>query len=159
EVRPSPAVERQLERAHFQGAGVDEIVTCQAVDDKLVYVPFTPCDVDAGRQARNDHCIGRAAHDDLVIAAGSVDDDGVGLPIACAAAGRVGQIKIDLGDIGAGEVADGDPVGAAKGGNVNLFDAVEVHGDVADVSEEAHPAAVGRQVHVLADIGAFELQD
>ena len=38
------------------------------------------------------------------------------------------------------------------------LDAVEVHGDVADVAEEPRPAAVGRDVDVLGDVGAVEQQ-
>ena len=33
-------------------------------------------------------------------------------------------------DVGAGQVVDGDRVGAAQGVEVDLLDAVEVHGDV-----------------------------
>ena len=59
-------------------------------------------------------------------------------------------------DVGAGQVVDGDRVGAAEGVEVDLLDAVEVHGDVADVAEEPDPAAVGRDVDVLVGVGAVE---
>ena len=39
-----------------------------------------------------------------------------------------------------------------------MLDAVEVHGDVADVAGEPRPAAVGRDVDVLVDVGAVEHQ-
>ena len=68
------------------------------------------------------------------------------------------QVEVDLGDVGAGQVVDGDGVGAAEGVEVDLLDAVEVHGDVADVAGEPDPAAVGRDVDVLGDVGAVEQQ-
>ena len=70
--------------------------------------------------------------------------------------GGLRQVEVDLGDVGAGQVVDGDGVGAAQGVEVDLLDAVEVHGDVADVAEEPNPAAVGRDVDVLVDVGAVE---
>ncbi len=47
-------------------------------------------------------------------------------------------------------------VGAAEGVEVDLLDAVEVHGDVADVAGEPHALAVGGDVDVLVDVGAVE---
>ena len=64
-----------------------------------------------------------------VVAVGAVDDDGVGRAVAGAAAGA-GQVEVDLGDVGAGQVVDGDGVGAAQGVEVDRLDAVEVHRDV-----------------------------
>ena len=68
------------------------------------------------------------------------------------------QVDRDLGDAGAGEVADGDVVGAAERGEVDVLDAVEIHGDVADVAGELHPPVVGRDADVLVDVGAVEQQ-
>ena len=39
-----------------------------------------------------------------------------------------------------------------------MLDTVDVHGDVADVAGEPHPAAVGRDVEGLGDVGAVEQQ-
>jgi len=39
-----------------------------------------------------------------------------------------------------------------------MLDAVEVHGDVADVAGQPGPTAVGRDVEVLADVRAVEHQ-
>ena len=90
--------------------------------------------------------------------AGAVDDDGVGRPVALAAARRRRQVEVDLRDGGAGQVVDGDGVGAAQGVELDVLDAVEVHGDVGDVAGEPHAAAVGRDVDLLGDVGAVEQQ-
>ena len=42
--------------------------------------------------------------------------------------------------------------------DLDVLDAVEVHGDVADIAEQPHAAAIGRDVHVLVDVGAVEHQ-
>ncbi len=66
------------------------------------------------------------------------------------------QVDVDLGDVGAGQVVDGDGVGAAEGVEVDRLDVVEVHDDVADVAGEPDPLAVGRDVDLLVDVGAVE---
>ena len=86
-----------------------------------------------------------------------VDGDAVGLAVA-GAAGGAGEVEVDLVDVGAGEVVDGDGVGAAEGVEVDLFDAGGVHGDVGGVAEEAEPFAVGGQVDVLGDCCAVEAE-
>src|SRR5262249_55387275 len=87
---------------------------------------------------------------------GAIDDDRVYLAVAAAAAGGGGEVEVDLSDVGAAQVADVDGVGSAQSAEVDLFDAVEVHGHVADVAEEAHPRAVGGDIDVLADVGPDE---
>ena len=57
-----------------------------------------------------------------------------------------GRLRFTCGDAGAGQVVDGDGVGAAEGVEVDLLDAVDVHGDVADVAEEPEALAVGGEV-------------
>ena len=78
--------------------------------------------------------------------------------VALTAARRRRQVDCDLLRVGAGEVVDRDVVGAAQRRKLDVLDAVEVHGDVADVAEHPHPLAIGRDVDVLADIGAVEHQ-
>ena len=56
----------------------------------------------------------------LVGAVGAVDDDGVGRAVA-AAADRV-EVDVDRLDVGAGEVVDGDRVGAAERADVDVLD-------------------------------------
>ena len=55
----------------------------------------------------------------------------------------------DPADVGAGQVADHDVVGAAERVEVDALDVVEVHRHVGDVAEEQRPPAVGDDVDVL----------
>ena len=70
------------------------------------------------------------------------------------AARSIGNLRY----VGSGQIVDRDGVGATGGIELNVLDAVEVHGDVADVAEQPHPAAVGRDVDVLVGVGAVEHQ-
>ena len=83
---------------------------------------------------------------------------GVRHAVALPAARRRRQVDRDLLHVGPGEVVDRDGVGAAERGKLDVLDAVEVHGDVADVAEQPHPRAVGRDVDVLVRVGAVEHQ-
>ena len=68
------------------------------------------------------------------------------------------EVDGDLRHAGSGQVVDRDGVGAAQGVELDVLDAVEVHGDVADVAGQPHPPAIGRDVDVLVDVGAVEHQ-
>ena len=61
-------------------------------------------------------------------------------------------------DVGAGEVVDGDRVGAAEGVEADAVDVVEIHDDVGDVAGEPDPAAVGGDLDDLADVAAEEVE-
>ena len=39
-----------------------------------------------------------------------------------------------------------------------MLDTIEIHGDVADVAEQPRARAIGRDVDVLVDVGAIELE-
>ena len=134
-----------------------DVVAAERVDDQLSHW-HPPEPLTATRAGRpDDREAGARARDlDVVGTVGAVDDDGVGLAVAGAAARSAGQVEVDLGDVGAGQVVDGDRVGAAQGVEVDPLDAVEVHGDVADVAGEADAAAVGGDVDLLVDVGAVE---
>ena len=153
------AVQGQGDRIRpCETARVDGVVAREGVDRELVVRRFDPRDVHRGGQARDRDAGRRAGNHDPVGTARAVDDDGVGLAVAGAAAGRARQVEVHAGDAGAGQVVDGEGVGAAQGGDVDLLDAVDVHGHVADVAEQPQPAAVGREVDVLIGVGAVELQ-
>src|SRR5262249_34686904 len=77
---------------------------------------------------------------------------------AAGAAGLCAQVDRDLVHVGSGQIVDGDGVGATSGVDLDVLDAVEVHGDVADVAGEPRAAAVGRDVDLLVDVGAVELE-
>src|SRR5262245_53062680 len=80
------------------------------------------------------------------------------VPLAVALAGsrRRREVEGDPRDVGSGQVVDRDGVGTAQGIDLDMLDAVEVHDDGADVARKPRPLAVGRDVHVLADVGAIE---
>ena len=64
-----------------------------------------------------------------VVAVGGVDDHVVGRGVV-AAAGR-GEVRRHVDEVGAGQVVDGEVVGAAERVDVDRLDVVEVHDDVA----------------------------
>ena len=53
---------------------------------------------------------------------------------------------------------DGDGVGPAKRMEFDRLDAVQVHRDRSDVAEEANAAAIGRDIDVLGDVRAEEVE-
>src|SRR5262249_25830695 len=91
-----------------------------------------------------------------VVAGGAVDDPLVRLAVALAASRRRREVDGDLLDVGSGEIVHRDAVGAAQGIELDALDAVEVHGDAADVAGQPRALAVGRDVHALIDVGAVE---
>ena len=66
------------------------------------------------------------------------------------------EVDLDLRDVRAGQVADGDVVGATERVEVDALDVVQVHRDRRHVAEEAHAPAVGEDVDVLGDVRAVE---
>src|SRR6185295_18853202 len=101
---------------------------------------------------------GVAGQLDVVGGGAAVDDDRVRLTVAGGAAQAAGQIEVDLGDVSAAHVVDGDRVGATQGVELDDLDVVQVHVDVGDVAEEAGAAAIGRDIDALVDVGAVEAE-
>src|SRR5262249_35005226 len=152
EVRTRAAVEGQPDHARLQAARVDDVVPALAGDGEQVRGALAAGDLHGGRQPRDGHPARGPADLDVVGAGGTVDEDGVGRPVAGAAARRDPQVDVHRLEVGAGQVADGDLVGAAQGAEVHALDAVEVHRHAGDVAGEAHPAAVGRDVDLLVGV-------
>ena len=73
-----------------------------------------------------------------------------------AATAERSQVGVERAQVGAGHVVDDDRVGAAQRVERDALDVVEVERDVRDVADEQHARAVGRDVDVLADVGAVE---
>src|SRR5262249_35043069 len=69
-----------------------------------------------------------------------------------------GEVSQHVNDVGAGEVVDGDDVGAAESVDAHGFDVVRVHDDIADVARETQPASVRGELEVLGDIRSVEQQ-
>src|SRR5262249_61204081 len=94
-----------------------------------------------------DHAV--VVHDrDRVVAVGRVDDDRVGRTIAASAAGLRAQVDGDLAHAGSGGIVDRDGVGATSGVDLDVLDAVEVHGDFVAVARRPLAGAVVRAVAV-----------
>src|SRR6516164_3864536 len=130
-------------------------LTAEAIDDDAI-VRLEVGDRHRLGQARHrDDAV--VVHDrDRVVAVGRIDDDRVRRAVAAGAAGLCAQVDSDLVDAGSRQIVDCDGVGTTSGVDLDVLDAVEVHGDVADVAGEPRAAAIGRDVDVLGDVGAVE---
>src|SRR6266487_251394 len=91
--------------------------------------PLGAFDRHLRRQSVDDDRCAAAGDVDVVVAGGAVDDHAVGRAITLAASRRRRQIERNLLHVGAGEIVDRDGVGAAQRRELNVLDAVEVHGD------------------------------
>src|SRR4051794_8217493 len=147
--------DRRDERAHV-GGDLDVVATAERVDAQDVVRRLAAGDRGLGGQTGRHHLRARAVDVDPLGLVAAVERDRVGGAVAEPV--EAGEVDVGRLQAGAGEVADGDVVGAAEGAEVGLLDAVEVHGDGGDVAGEAHARAVGRDVDVLADVRAVELQ-
>ncbi len=164
---------RDVRRGHPYVAGhrrrgdVDDIPRCRAeqphevsaalpVDRDQVAPLLGPPDAHVGGEAIDCDRAGPRADVDQVGAGGALGGDGVGLSVSGAAAEDAFEVDVRQRDIGAGEVVDDRVVGAAERLEVDPLDVVGVHGDVAQVAEEAEAVAVGGEVEVLGACGAVE---
>src|SRR5207248_1145677 len=102
---------------------LDDVVAGQGVDDQPVVGRLGADDVDLRRQAKDVDaaCVTNDRHG--VSPRAGIDNDGIGLAVADAAAEDARQIEVDLSNVGAGQVIDGDGVGAAPRRDVDYFDA------------------------------------
>ena len=157
-VVPGAAVDRQLYGSGGKASSIDDVVASTAVDDELIVGALGAGEGDGSRQAGNCDRASHPAYLNGVVAGGAIDGHAIGRAIAHAAAGCRREVDRNLRDTGAGEVADRDVVGAAASGEVDVLDAVEIHGDVGDVAREPHPPAIGRDVDFLVDVGPVEHQ-
>ena len=152
------AVDGQLDDAGRQGRGGDGVVAAQRVDDERVVGPFAAGDVDRAGRPTTETEVPAPNTSMMSAPLRAVDDHRVGLRRRRRPAERAGEIDVDLRHVGAGQVVDGDRVGAAERVEVDPLDVIEVHDDVADVAGEAHAPAVGRDVEVLVAVAAVEQQ-
>src|SRR5262245_10123599 len=141
------AILRQEDRAGREARGVHRVLAVPRVDDELVLVPLGAVHRHGGGQADHRGGAARALDVNVVIVVGAVDGNGVGLAVTAPRAGL--EVEVDLGEVGAGQVVDGDGVGPAEGVKVHPFHVVEVHSDVGDVAGEADAVAVAGDVDLL----------
>ena len=115
---------------------VDDVVAAEAVDGERVVGSFHTVNGDFSRQPFNRNAGAGVDDRDVVGGCRAVDDDGVGLAVADAAAGRCRQVQSDLFDIGLAEVVHRDRIGTAECHEFDPLDVVEVHVDRGDVALE-----------------------
>src|SRR5262249_27384527 len=140
------AVFGELNRRGGKQGGCDGIISCQGLDYQLVVGGFGAHDIDRSGQSSDVDTVCVAADRNDIVAVRAVDDDRVSRPIAPAAAGCSCQVQVDAGHAGAGQVIDGDGVGTAARREIDIFNSIDVHNDIGDVSGKPEATAVGRQV-------------
>ena len=113
-------------------------------------------DLYCSLDAIDKHCVVEGKYTDCIERLGAIYRHFVNLAIANSARAR--KIDIDHSDIRAAQVVDGDFVRAAERIEGDLFDTVQVHGDVGNVAGKQHPLAIRRNVDVLGNVGAAEIQ-
>src|SRR5262245_6885949 len=150
------AVECQRDRGRRrQRRGVDAVIAAKAADGELV-AGIGVVDGHLGRKSGDSNRGAGQRHVDVIAAVAAVDEYSVSLAVARGAADGPREVDRHEVHIGAGEIVDIHDVSAAQGVELDGLDAVQIHGDVGDVAEEAHPVAVGGNVDGLGDVGAVE---
>ena len=141
------AIEGELDDAGRKGRGRDGVVAAETLDGEPVVRALGAGDIDLRRQAERPTREVPAPKTSMMSSPlVPLTRDIVGLAVAGRAADRAGEVDVHLGHVGAGEIVDGDVVGAAERVEVDLLDIVEVHDDVAEVAGQADALAVGRDV-------------
>ena len=77
--------------------GVHHVIAAQGIDRQPVVGGLGACDIHLGGEAEHGDAARIAGDGDHIIPVGAVDDDGVGLAVARAAARRAGQVEVDAG--------------------------------------------------------------
>src|SRR5262245_22368058 len=95
---------------------------------------------------------------DRFVSSRTVEYDGIYLPVASGAADCPGQVHVDLGHGGAGQVVNGDGVGAAAGVDDYDLDVSELQFDVVHVAGHYVTVSVGQDVDSLGDVRAVQHQ-
>ena len=150
------AIGGELDGARREPRRLDDVIAGESIDDDPVVGGIEAGDVHRGGKAQDRDPVGVADDLDHVVAARGIDGDRIRLVVAGGATERGGEIDVDLRHVRPAQVVDHDVVGAAERIEVDLLDVVEVHGDVRDIAEEQHAAAICRDIDVLGDVGAVE---
>lgn len=132
------------------------VVPAQAVEREPVVGPLREEDIHDRLQSEDAHPTGIAGRAERVVALRAVDRDRVGRTVAAAVGSA--EVQVNIGHVGARQVADHDVVRTAQGAELSHFDIIQIHADAGHIAVEQHPAAVGEDVDVLAGTGAEEEQ-
>src|SRR5215471_15746005 len=109
-----------------------------------------------GQAADHQGAIGAHRQRDHVVTVGAIDLDRVDRVVAGCATGGAGQVDVDLAHVSATQVVDHDVVSSTQRVEVDMLDAVKIHGDAGHVACKQYPLAVGRDVDVLGHVGTVE---
>src|SRR5215207_9777600 len=96
--------------------------------------------------------------DGTIIAVRRNERDNIRIAVADGTARSRREIDIDPRHPCAGQIADNDVIGTAESIHVDDLDAIEIYRDAADIARQPHALTIGRDVDVLAYIGAVEHQ-
>ena len=167
---------------HVVARAAGQCVVTRAADQHVVAVAAVGGEQHAGQPVRGDDVVAAEAVDDEVILASKFEivtsaarPETVITPLllvtlitslalvalmttVSTALVVAAKIDVDVLDVGLGEVVHRDGVRPALSVDVDGLHVVEIHGDVADIAGQQGVAAVGRQGHVLGDVGAVEQQ-
>ncbi len=150
------AIKGEADDSGRQGRRTDGVVAGTRSDGQHIVGTFRTIDAHQLWQPGDRNRSSRTRDGDVVVAAGAVDGHAIGRAVALVASRRRRQVDVDLVDAGPGEIADRDDVGAAQSGELDVLDAIEVHGHGADVAEQPRPRAIGRDANILGNVGAVE---
>src|SRR6266540_2881518 len=156
-VVPGAAVDREFHDTGRQRRGGDAVVTAESADDERVVRAFRVQDVHLRGEAEDRNRSSGSDHVDDVVAVRPVGHDRIGRAVAGRRpADRTGEVDVHRHQIGPGQVIDSDRVSIAERVEVDALHIVEIHDDIAEVTGEAHPAPIGRDLENLRPGTAIE---
>ena len=139
------AVHPDLDQGREPDAAVDRVVAAEPVDVQEVVRRLRALDL---------HGRGQTGHVDRTGVRGDRIESLPPVPlivVVSTAAVTAARSRIDVPDVGRGQVVHDRVVDAAESAEIDPLDVVDVHRDVRDVAEEPQAVAVGGEVEVLRD--------
>ena len=150
-----PAVERQGERLGREHRRGQRVVPAEPSDDELV-TRLLMLNGDHCPEAGHDDARGIPADSDRVVRIRAVHLDPVVLTVAGRPTRGAGEIEVQVRELRALQIVDGDDVGPAESVEIDPLQSCEVHRHVADVAGEPDMRPVRGHRDVLRDSRAVE---
>src|SRR6266498_3656041 len=151
-----PAVQRERDGRSGEGRSGKDVIAPEAVHDQRVPVGLGIADARRRSQTADGRTAVGAADRDAISAVRPVDGDRIGRAVTAIAPDHRGEIDRDLDHIRRGKIVHGRRVRTAQHPKINVLGAVDVHHDVAGVTEEAQPLAIGGRVEDLVPARTVE---